>query len=421
MESTNALPRLLAGSQLGSPADLDRHLELHGSPAVPAQRAGREMIDIVARSGLKGRGGSGFPCAVKLGAVADAPRRRRRVVVANGVEGEPESRKDSTLLSCSPHLVLDGLAVAAACVGADEAIICVKGDDSEAVGAVRAAISERSALDAVQAELVEVPSSYLAGEETALVNFIDTGSVLPTFIPPRPHERGVGGRPTLVQNVETLAHLALIARRGAEWFRAVGSEEDPGSTLVTVAGAVGAPGVYEIPASMPLGALIDHAGGYSEAAQAVLLGGHEGTWWAAQEIAGLRLGHAAMLARGGNLGPGVIYVLARSDCPVAESAKIARYLADHSAGQCGPCTFGLPAIAGALEAIADGHCEPGTHRWAAHWSAQVSRRGACHHPDGAIRFVASALDVFADDITRHETGDACMATSSGVAAGAAAE
>lgn len=408
MTDAAALPRLLSGSRPDGPTPLNQHLGLHGQAAIPSRRGVTELIQTVERSGLRGRGGSGFPTAVKIRAVAAAPRRRRRVVVANGAEGEPVSAKDNSLLAHSPHLVLDGIALATVAVDADEALVCVKAGAERAARALEYAIAERSGIDRVTPSLVEVPSDYLVGEESALVNFLNTGTVLPTFVPPRPFARGVGGRPTLVQNVETLAHLALIARHGAEWFRGVGSNEDPGSILVTISGAVGAPGLYEIAGGMPLGALVDHIGGYSAPVQALLVGGYAGSWFSPHRAADLRLGHSAMQARGGTLGPGVVTVLSSAACGVTETARIARYLADHSAGQCGPCAFGLPAIADALEQIADCSGGPSTHRWVEHWSAQVAGRGACHHPDGAVRMVASALRVFAEDITRHENRDPCI-------------
>lgn len=412
MIGASTLPRLLAGATDRAPTPLARHLELHGPAAISGRREIAGLLERVERSGLRGRGGSGFPTAAKIAAVNAAPRRRRRVVLANGAEGEPASEKDSSLLSLSPHLVLDGVALAAAVVNADESIICVKSSDTEALDALAGAIAERAGVDRLTPALVEVPSGYLVGEESALVNFLNTRSALPTFVPPRPFERGVGGRPTLVQNVETLAHLALIGRHGPEWFRAVGSTEDPGSTLVTINGAVRSPGLYEIPCGLPLGALVDHAGGIASPLQAFLIGGYGGTWFSVDRGRELSLGYAAMRARGGTLGPGIVTALAADICGVAETARIARYLAEHSAEQCGPCAFGMPALAQSLEDLTDGDRGAGGD-WVRHWSARIVGRGACHHPDGAARMVASALGVFAEDVRRHEHGEGCTAMGAG--------
>ncbi len=414
MIGASALPRLLAGANDRAPTPLEHHLDLHGPAALPGRREIDGLIESIEQSGLRGRGGSGFPVAAKIAAVNAAPRRRRRVVLANGLEGEPTSEKDSSLLSLSPHLVLDGLALAAAAVNADESIIAVKSGGAEALAALAGAIAERGGLDRITPTLVEVPSGYLAGEESALVNFLNTGTVAqPTFVPPRPFERGVGGRPTLVQNVETLAHLALIGRHGPEWFRALGTARDPGSTLVTINGPVGSPGLYEIPGGLPLSALVDHVGGTTSPPQAFLVGGYGGTWFSAdrggREVS---LGYAAMRALGGAFGPGIVTALPADACGVAETARIARYLADHSAEQCGPCTFGMPALADSLDDLADGYRGAASSS-VRHWSARIAGRGACHHPDGAVRMVASALEVFAEDFHRHEQGGECLAMSAG--------
>ncbi len=412
MIGPSALPRLLAGADGRAPTSLEHHLELHGRLALPERREVAGLIESVEQSGLRGRGGSGFPAAAKIAAVNAAPRRRRKVVLANGVEGEPTSEKDSSLLSLSPHLVLDGVALAAAAVNADESIICVKSGDAEALAALAGAIAERADLDRITPTLVAVPNGYLVGEESALVNFLNSGSAQPTFVPPRPFERGVGGRPTLVQNVETLAHLALIGRHGPDWFRALGTARDPGSTLVTINGGVGSPGLYEIPCGLPLRALVDHVGGITSPPQAFLVGGYSGTWFSADRGGEVALGYAAMRALGGVFGPGIVTAFPADACGVAETARIARYLAEHSAEQCGPCTFGMPALAESLEDLADGYRGAASSS-VRHWSARIAGRGACHHPDGAVRMVASALDVFAEDVHQHEQGGECIAMSAG--------
>jgi NADH:ubiquinone oxidoreductase subunit F (NADH-binding) len=399
------IPRLLAGWHPDRALTLAEHNAVHGELTGSVLRKGPELLDEIEASGLLGRGGAGFPAAVKLRAVAS---RRRTILLANGAEGEPASGKDACLLAYAPHLVLDGVSAAAAAIRADMAIVCVKESRPDALAALETAIAERSRVDRLQPVVVAVPADYVAGEESALVNFMNTGLALPTFTPPRPFERGVRGRPTLIQNVETLAHLALIARHGAGWYRALGPEEDPGSTLVTVDGAVVAPGIYEVECGTPLGSLVETAGGSDGPLQACLVGGYGGIWVGAEDALSLPLSH---LTSGGlpNVGPGVITALGAGECGLRRTADIARYLADESAGQCGPCTFGLPAIADALDDIATGAAQPGTSRWVKWWAEQVQGRGACHHPDGAVRMVRSALRVFSEDLTRHETGEPCLA------------
>lgn len=222
--------RLLAGSaESGAPAGLADHLARYGPLPAGADRPA-ELIDAVDRSGLRGRGGAGFPMSRKLRTVAAG--RGRPIVVANGCDGDPATAKDATLLEFAPHLVIDGVLLACHAVGADEAAICVGEGDAHA-RSMHAALDARRDED-VTIRAVEVPHRYVASEESALVNFLNSGDARPTVTPPRPAERGVGGRPTLVDNVETLAHLALITRFGAGWFRAAGTAQSPGTTLVTV-------------------------------------------------------------------------------------------------------------------------------------------------------------------------------------------
>jgi NADH:ubiquinone oxidoreductase subunit F (NADH-binding) len=409
----NRLPRLLAGLHSDRPVRWEEHLERLGPPPRPDSGDARaELIAAVEASGLRGRGGAGFPLTTKMRAVASV--RGPRIVVANGAEGEPASGKDDLLMARAPHLVLDGAVLAARAVGADEAIVCVKRRAQSAREAIDLAVREReqAGLDRVRISVAEVSSGYVAGEESALVNHLNGGPGKPTLVPPRPFERGVGALPTLIQNVETLANLALISRFGDAWFRELGTPEDPGSILITVSGSVATPAVYEVAAGTPLGNVIRAAGGPTEPLQALLVGGYSGSWFPVEAALKLELGHTALRAAGGTLGPGVVFALPDGACGVSETARIAGYLAHESSGQCGPCVHGLAAIADALEEISAGRAPPGTHEWVACWCTDVAGRGACHHPDGAARLVSSCLEMFAREIERHEQGRPCHPRSS---------
>jgi NADH:ubiquinone oxidoreductase subunit F (NADH-binding) len=400
----SALPRLLAGAHGDRAVSLVEHLQRHGEvPLRPRRGAADELIKLVEASGLQGRGGAAFPAGRKLRAVAAARGRPR--VLANGAEGEPIGGKDEALLAYVPHLVLDGAAVAAAAVGAREATVAVGAD--HALAAVGAAIGERTRrrLDRVSFRLVRVPDRFVAGEETALVNLVNGGPAAPTFTPPRPFERGAGGAPTLVQNVETLAHLALIARFGADWFRALGTRAEPGSALVTLSGAVRQPGVYEIPLGLSLADLLAWAGGPSAEISAFLIGGYFGAWISAEEARTVALLDTDLRRVGAALGARAIFALPQSACGIVETARVARYLAQESAGQCGPCVNGLDAIASALGRLAlaeNDRLTPDARL--ERWLAQVQGRGACRHPDGAARLVESGLRVFAAERDRHARG-----------------
>ncbi len=411
------LPRLVAA---GAPLGLQAHLSRYGplpltGPAGAASPAG--LIAQVERAGLTGRGGAAFPTARKMRAVTGAGRRGRRrggaVLIANGAEAEPASAKDSILLRQSPHLVLDGIALAAGAVGAATAYLCVDGTDPRRVEGLLAAVSERQQAGLAEAavRVVAVPGGFVASEESALVNFLNGGPAVPVYVPPRPFERGVGGQATLVNNVETLAHLALIARYGPEWFGAVGTLEAPGSALVTIGGAVGRPGVYEIALGRPAGELIELAGGPAEPLQAILAGGYFGGWLALPAAAAVPVSPPGLRSAGGSFGAGVLIALPAACCGLAETARVLRYLAGQSAGQCGPCTFGLPAIADALAHLAWQGRDERAAEWLRYLLPLVDKRGACHFPDGAVALVASALRVFADDLHQHLSHGPCPAAS----------
>ncbi|MFF1612844.1 NADH-ubiquinone oxidoreductase-F iron-sulfur binding region domain-containing protein [Amycolatopsis sp. NPDC058278] len=335
------------------------------------------LIEAVEAADLRGRGGAGFPTAVKL----RAARSKRSIVVANGCEGDPLSRKDVALLTLSPHLVLDGLQLAAHAIGAAEAVLCVHAG-SPALPGVAAALAERE--DRVPVRVAEVPRRYVASEETALVRYLTSGDARPLGKRPRPAERGVRGRPTLVSNVETLAQLASVVLLGPHHYRASRTE------LVTVTGAVRRPGVVEVTAGTSLAGVLAAAGGEAEPVQAVLTGGYGGTWTAELD--------------GGVTGIAAVHALPVRACGLEYTAKVLAFLAAESARQCGPCTFGLPSIAADFAELIRGG--PSAPRLARRLPL-LTGRGACAHPDGAARLAASALRVFDADVRAHQAGGRC--------------
>jgi NADH:ubiquinone oxidoreductase subunit F (NADH-binding) len=254
-----------------------------------------------------------------------------------------------------------------------------------------------------------VHDGYLAGQETALISVVNGGGPVPTFVPPRPSDKGVRRQPTLVLNVETLAHVALIARFGAAWFRSVGQEESPGSTLVTVTGGVGRPGVREVPLGTPLGEVLRRSG-LDSPAQAVLTGGYFGTWLPLPAGLGVPVSVAGLRAAGASLGAGVLAVLPDTACGLAETARVTGYLASQIAAQCGPCQNGMPALAEAMNWIAFGQPGADIIGWGRQLTRLIRGRGACHLPDGAAGLVTSALAVFAADLQAHARSGPCERT-----------
>jgi NADH:ubiquinone oxidoreductase subunit F (NADH-binding) len=391
--------RLLSGLDDGCALSAAAHAAVHG--ALPPARRGKgsdvALVREIEASGLLGRGGAGFPAGRKVRTVAAG---KRPVVVANGAEGEPASGKDVLLMTRNPHLVLDGLAVAARSVGARELHLVVH-RGSPAWATLTAALGERRDIEVT---IHQVPARYVASEASAVVHFINGGDAKPMFRYPAIYERGVGGRPTLVHNVETLAHMALIARHGSEWFRSIGDVDEPGTMLLTIT-TPGGTTVAETATGTTVGAALEAVGHSFAASGAVLIGGYFGTWVSREQAWHLPLTHYAMRAAGGGLGAGILAALpAEGVCGLAEAARIAGYLARENAGQCGPCFNGLPALAGGLTALATkGTVEPAMSRWL----SVIPRRGACAHPDGATRMIASALSTFAGEADRHATRGPC--------------
>ena len=402
-----ATTRLLHGLVGGGAPDpgLGTHLhrwgELHHQP--------HWLIDELEASGLVGHGGAWFPVAAKWRAVAGASR-RRPVVVANGSEGEPASWKDALLLSWAPHLVLDGLALAAGTLRAQQAVVYVPASSTPTV---EAALAERRVrgLDPIAVELAEAPDTFISGQESAVVSALGghRGAV-PSFVGLTTiREHGIGGRPTLVQNVETLAHVALIARFGADWFREAGTTENPGTMLLTVS-RPGGPLVVEA----ALGSSLCAAAGVGEhdlvRTQAFLLGGYGGAWVSPQVFAELAVSEKAARSAGATLGAGVIVPLPRDVCPLAEMADVVRYMEGQGAGQCGPCVHGLAELAESMNRLAYGG-RGGPHLDRIFETCTlVEGRGACRHPDGVARFVRTGLDVFADEVASHQRRGPCSRT-----------
>jgi NADH:ubiquinone oxidoreductase subunit F (NADH-binding) len=390
-----SVPRLLDGPALDAPEPHDAHLRRLGR----APHGNAALIEMLHVAGLRGRGGAAFPVAHKWRSVAGHSR-GDAVVLVNGAEGEPLSAKDRLLMETRPHLVLDGALLGAQAVDARDVVLYVGESHRRAIKSLRNALGERTNHERRSTRILSAPQRYVAGEESAAVHFVNDGVALPTTTPPRPFERGVGGRPTLVQNVETLAHVALISRFGP----AAG-----GTALLSLGGAVQRRGVVETATGTRLGEVLAEAGGVAEHGGAVLLGGYFGGWIAADHVVHMPVDAAWLRSQGMALGCGVVAVLPADRCGVAETAGIMVYLAEQSAKQCGPCVFGLRAIAEAVHRIATGRAEDSDLQRVGRWAELLPGRGACRHPDGAAALLHSALRVFADDFASHAARRGCTA------------
>jgi NADH:ubiquinone oxidoreductase subunit F (NADH-binding) len=219
------------------------------------------------------------------------------------------------------------------------------------------------------------------------------------------YREGVGGKPTLVSNTETFAHLGLIARHGPEWFRMAGTGDAPGTALYTVSGAVRARGVYEHPVGVTGNDILQTAGGATEPLQGVLLGGYGGAWVAPSVLA-VPFTPEALKPWGASPGAGVVIALPAGACGLVETVRVAAWLASQNARQCGPCFNGLPAISDDLARVTWARDRMALDRLRFRMG-MVNKRGACAHPDGVVTLVDTALRVFGGCVERHLAGHGC--------------
>lgn len=340
------------------------------------------LIDQLAAASLRGRGGAGFPAHIKWRTVAAA---QSSAVVANGEEGEPASFKDRWLMLHRPHLVLEGLVLAARVCRARRAIVYVSHAPAarsmaDAIGELR---DSGLRLPVERIELFEVAPRYVAGEETSVCRAINGGPALPTSKPPRPYQSGVDGLPTLVSNVETLAHAAWIARCGIEAYRQYGTGDSPGTTLVTLGGDCGTPGVYEVPYGMSIAdAFTELGGGVQGTARALLAGGWFGGVLSSAAL-DLPISFEALQDAGSALGCTAFTVIGEQSDPVSVVAEVATWYARETAGQCGICVKGTQAIADGLSSLRDGGAGPQVRQNLHRWGTSLRGRGACALLDGA--------------------------------------
>lgn len=386
---TATLTRIRVEAWRGLPGGLLTAIPLarEGAADYAARGGYRDVTDLpgrLAAAGLRGRGGAAFPVARKLAAVLAGPG--PRVIVANGEEGEPASVKDRYLLLHRPHLVLDGLRLLAGAAAASRAHVYVS--DPAVESSVTAALDETESLWDIPVSVFRVEHTYVAGEESALVRAIDGGPALPTAKPPRAFEAGVGGAPTLVQNVETLAHVALLAAgRGT------------GDTfLATLTGADREPTLLEVPFGVTLGDVVGDVTGLRGVVAGGLFGGLLADPWRTP------LGYDEFRALGSGLGCGAFALLGPRDCPIDAAADAVGYLAAESARQCGVCINATAGMRDVLAGLRTGTTTADDVTRMAGWTQRVPGRGACALIDAAARMAASLLHEFPAEVTAHLAG-----------------
>jgi NADH:ubiquinone oxidoreductase subunit F (NADH-binding) len=378
-------PALLAGIENGP--SLGAHRSQYGDLPYVTSEA---LHDVVHGVGLRGRGGAGFPFATKLETVM---RGSRPYLVVNMSEGEPASSKDAALALTRPHLVLDGAVAAARALRARALHIVLPGERAAAARAMRAAIAERD--DPVSVETHVATQRFVAGQARAVVELISGRPNLPVTTWAPEAVSGLRGSPTLLSNAETWARVGLLVLRGSREYAVLGTQAEPGTTLLTLSRPGSTPTVREA----EYGSRLLHYLPADRHGRPVLVGGFHGSWATWATVASARLSVPGMKALGMPLGAGV--VLSSPSCPVTLTSQVVEYLAGQSAGRCGPCFNGLPALASELRAVHDGRGGRGRVEQLA---GLVVRRGACAHPDGTVRLVRSLLSVFADEVAAHAAG-----------------
>jgi NADH:ubiquinone oxidoreductase subunit F (NADH-binding)/ferredoxin len=397
-------PRLTRGLDRFARINREGHRRIHGrSPYLSLA----QVLALAESVDLRGRGGAAFPFARKLRAVARSAETRnaRTVVLVNGTEGEPASFKDKMLLARTPHLVLDGAMIAATALRAQEVVFGVI-EGGPQWESIKSAVEEVEVRGSIR--IVKLPEAFVTGEGGALVRGVNGELPIPPGRKVRAADSGVDGLPTLLSNAETYAQLAILARLGPERYGELGTPKEAGTVLLTVSGST----VVEVPTGAPLAEVLKRCG--VGIGQGVLTGGYHGSWITPEAALTATISREGFQQAGGSLGAGIIVPLPNGTCPIGEVAAVATYLGQESAGQCGPCYLGLPAIARSLAELAEGRAGGETLMAIRRGSQRVRGRGACHHPDGTTRFIQSAIEVFAADVAAHLDNGTCGRPVQGV-------
>lgn len=364
----------------------------------------------VRRADLRGLGGSGFPVWKKWEAVAVEAVKSDKYVVVNGNEDEPGTLKDRLLLEDTPHQVIEGAVIAALAVGANRIVFYINPDLSRSLTSLRLALNQWQASEllvfAAQAlgrgiELTLLPGSghYIGGEETAALEWIEGRFPFPRGKPPYPAQAGVHGCPTLVNNVETLAHVPHIVLHGADWFRTQGRGAGTGTKLYSLSGDVLHPGVYELPMGTPLRELIfEHGGGLlsGKPLKAVFTGGPSNTLLTPAEL-DVGLDFDSLRERGGSLGTGAMIVISEGTGIVKRVAEYVRFFAHSSCGQCPSCKTGTATLSRLLDRIDTGRGTAADLATLENLCAMLPGSGRCHLLDGVVQLLDSSFRHF-----RHE-------------------
>lgn len=386
-------PRLLQGIEHGP------SLEAHRATAGALPRLDLpQLLERLSAVNIRGRGGAGFPFATKLEATSGASG--RKTVVVNVSEGEPASFKDAALALTRPHLILDGAVLTARALGAKTVHLVLPSEHDEVRRSIRTALAERAGEDGrLRWQLHEADARFVAGQARAVIELMSGRANLPVTSWQPEAKKGYRGRPTLLSNAETFSQVAQLAALGADGYRAEGTDDEPGTCLLTIGGDGPCPQVAEVAHGTPWKDVLPE----SVLDRPVLVGGYHGTWAAPSTLRRLTVSRAGMTEEGLALGAGVVLPLEAGDCPLHRTARVTSYLAGQSARRCGPCLNGLPALAEATWSV---HRGVRAADRVDELSRLLTRRGACAHPDGTLRLVTTMMSAFEDEVEAH-TGGQC--------------
>ncbi len=418
---------LLQRMQNVSPVDLSAYQREGGFDGLKKclqEQRPEDWTGIIEKSGLRGRGGGGFPAAEKWRQVwlarqnvADTGETVNSVVIANGDEGDPGAFMDRTLMESFPFGILEGMLIAAYCTGATRGYIYIRAEYPLALARIRQALQscQRAGLlgekilgsdFSCEIEIVSGAGAFVCGEETALISSIEGRRGMPTLKPPYPSQSGLYGLPTLVQNVETLANVALIIRQGAEVFQQQGTEKSPGTKLFALAGKVKRGGLIEAPMGVTISDIVEGWGGGAEDGQtlkAVQIGGPSGGVLPVSHF-NTPVTYEALREAGAMMGSGGMVVLDGRDCMVEIARYFLSFTQKESCGRCAPCRIGTRRMLDILERLCAGTAKPEELQQLKDLALMVKKTSLCGLGQTAANPVLSAMRFFADEFEAHTRG-----------------
>jgi NADH-quinone oxidoreductase subunit F len=377
-----------------------------------------EIIEMVKRSGLRGRGGAGFPAGVKWGFMPkDAPQ---KIVAVNTDEGEPGTFKDREIVERDPHSVIEGVLIAAYAVGANRAYVYIRGEFFLGVKRWIKAIADAyeqgclgknifgSGFD-LDMSVHRGAGAYICGEETAMIESLEGKRGSPRLKPPYPAQTGLFGLPTLVHNIETLACIPHIVGRGPEWFAGIGTAESKGPKIFSVSGHVNRPGNYELPLGISLREIIyEYAGGIRDgrALKAVIPGGASTPMLTADQL-DVPMAFETLKAAGSELGTGAIVVMDETTCMVEAACRLSKFFAHESCGRCTPCRVGSVRLYEIIERIRCGKGRKDDIEFILETAGGIDGNTFCPMGAALVNPARSAVRHFRDEFEYHIANKRC--------------